>query len=132
MSLESLAERATRLSSLTTLLLSGLPLAFPFYEVGQSMVELLHPCPRPLGERRMLVEFFAPWCAHCKQMAPVYDELAVLASVEPELKGLRLGAVDCTLKENEGCCADFDIKNTRLFTFLEVGTASWSTLAARR
>ncbi|KAM8974650.1 protein disulfide-isomerase A3 [Pelodytes ibericus] len=43
----------------------------------------------------MLIEFFAPWCGHCKKLAPEYDEAAKkLKSVLP------LAKVDCTANSN--------------------------------
>ncbi|KAG8440591.1 hypothetical protein GDO86_006368 [Hymenochirus boettgeri] len=43
----------------------------------------------------LLVEFFAPWCGHCKKLAPEYETAAT------KLKGtLSLAKVDCTANSN--------------------------------
>lgn len=50
-----------------------------------------------------LVEFYAPWCGHCKQLAPSYELAA------KQLKGVvKLGAVDMT--EHQSVGAPYDIK----------------------
>uniref|UniRef100_UPI0037E725B5 protein disulfide-isomerase A3 n=1 Tax=Semicossyphus pulcher TaxID=241346 RepID=UPI0037E725B5 len=49
-----------------------------------------------------LVEFFAPWCGHCKRLAPEYEAAAT------RLKGLvTLAKVDCT--SNSNVCSKYGV-----------------------
>ncbi|KAJ9513834.1 hypothetical protein QJQ45_020913 [Haematococcus lacustris] len=50
------------------------------------------------------VEFYAPWCGHCKSLAPHW------AKVASSLKGMAtIGAVDCDDKANQKLCARFGV-----------------------
>jgi protein disulfide isomerase len=44
----------------------------------------------------VLVEFYAPWCGHCKSLAPIYDELGELFS---SVKSVVIAKIDATANE---------------------------------
>ncbi|CAL6015625.1 Protein_disulfide isomerase PDI4 [Hexamita inflata] len=51
---------------------------------------------------RMMLKMYAPWCGHCKELAPIYQEVSNTYS------GVKLAEVDCT--ESASVCQKFAVE----------------------
>lgn len=51
------------------------------------------------ANRDVLVKFYAPWCGHCKSLAPIWEELGTAVS---EIDGLVIAKFDATANEVDG------------------------------
>lgn len=83
------------MARLSFLLLSTLTVLSGFANASSAVLDLI---PQNFDDvvlksgKPALVEFFAPWCGHCKTLAPIYEELgAAFASAEDKVT---VGKVD--------------------------------------
>jgi len=67
------------------------------------------------GDKDALVEFYAPWCGHCKKLAPIWDQLAADLKDVPNLV---IAKMDSTANEVEGV----DIKGYPTLKFFPAGS----------
>ncbi|KAI7756934.1 hypothetical protein M8C21_014385 [Ambrosia artemisiifolia] len=57
----------------------------------------------------LVVDFYAPWCGHCKELAPEYETAAsILSSNSPPIT---LAKVDANDEKNKDLATEYDIKS---------------------
>lgn len=72
--------------------------------------------PAMLESGYWLVEFYAPWCGHCKKMAPVLSELAVHFE---DSKDVKIAKVDATRQKE--AAARYGVKSFPTFFYFKNG-----------
>ncbi|KAF7829820.1 protein disulfide-isomerase [Senna tora] len=67
----------------------------------------------------IVVEFYAPWCGHCKKLAPEYEKAAsILSSHDPPVV---LAKVDANEEQNRELATEFDVKGFPTIKILRNG-----------
>uniref|UniRef100_A0A1I8NGE4 Thioredoxin domain-containing protein n=1 Tax=Musca domestica TaxID=7370 RepID=A0A1I8NGE4_MUSDO len=54
------------------------------------------------------VKFYAPWCGHCQNLSPVWDQLA--EKMHSVANPIKIAKVDCTAPENKKLCIEQEVE----------------------
>ncbi|KAL6964663.1 protein disulfide-isomerase [Sarracenia purpurea var. burkii] len=84
----------------------ALALFFPSSAFADDVVVLTEDTfEKEVGQDRgALVEFYAPWCGHCKKLAPEFEKLGTSFK---KAKSVLIGKVDCD--EHKGICSKYGV-----------------------
>lgn len=76
-------------------------------DLDSSTVELTTQNFEKTNNGLWLMKFYAPWCGHCKKLAPTYEKIANYFHRRAK-QGVHVGKIDAT--EHAGLASRFDIK----------------------
>jgi len=98
--------------------LAGVALVRADDEHGENAVELKEKgFEDALKKGAHFVMFFAPWCGHCKRLAPIWDKLA--EDYIKDEKDVVIGKVDCT--KETSLCSSQDVTGYPTLKFFKDG-----------
>lgn len=99
---------------------SALALTLVATVLASDVVDLTKDTFQPFLQKESLslIEFFAPWCGHCKALAPEYET----AATELKEKGIAIAKVDCTVEAD--VCGEFGVKGYPTLKVFRDGTPS--------
>jgi len=98
--------------------LAGVALVTADDEHGENAVELKEKgFEDALKKGAHFVMFFAPWCGHCKRLAPIWDKLA--EDYIKDEKDVVIGKVDCT--KETSLCSSQDVTGYPTLKFFKDG-----------
>jgi len=60
---------------------------------------------RYISDKPWFIKFYAPWCGHCKKLAPTWEDLYSKHKDE-----VNVAKVDCTTDEAKPLCQRFEIR----------------------
>jgi len=108
----------------TPLALLGLALAILGLASASNVIDVTGPADFEAVKEYdiALVEFFAPWCGHCKKLAPEFEKAAdKLAASDPDAK---LVKVDCTTDGGKTVCGTYGVSGYPTLKLFRNGEAT--------
>ena len=81
------------------------PSVLDLVSFNELVVDMSEEQGRFVGDKSWFIKFYAPWCGHCKTLAPTWSEFNRL-----HMEELNVGTVDCTSEGGQPLCSKLEVR----------------------